>query len=123
MHITTAPIVGDAAAARAFGYMIAQSQPMRPGTPLPGEDFFTSISQHFRWTLAADQRQTGAAICASHTRSNRVAVGILAERLWHNAFLVPDCASAQMADPQLFWAALQAQNLGPLQHLWAGPTI
>lgn len=43
--------------------------------------------------------------------------------LVHQAFLVPDTAPSHMADAQHFWSALQAQNLGPTQHLWAGPTI
>ncbi|OYZ13067.1 MAG: hypothetical protein B7Y35_14040 [Sphingomonadales bacterium 28-64-96] len=41
----------------------------------------------------------------------------------HHAFLVPDCAPFHLADPQAFWTEIDKRDLGPSQHLWAGPTI
>lgn len=41
----------------------------------------------------------------------------------HHAFLVPDHAPAHLAEPQAFWSIIEQRNLGPAQHLWAGPTI
>ncbi|OYZ13685.1 MAG: hypothetical protein B7Y35_07445 [Sphingomonadales bacterium 28-64-96] len=56
---------------------------------------------------------------AGTSLSNAVPV----DDLVYQAFLVPDCAPASYADPQVFWTALQAHNLNPDQHLWAGPTM
>lgn len=53
----------------------------------------------------------------------RLGHAVPADDLVHHTLLLPDVAPAHLADPHELWTLLQARNLGPHQHLWAGPTI